>query len=1546
MKKSFLLTLLLAFVSASAWAAKTFYKPDSWTYNSSTQTYTESGVGTWSKAHSKESTNCILFWQDGFGDDPTSAPSLNGTSMTFDPDDVLEVAETCYALNVNTLGFSCSNMLNKYKIIILMNYTDTWTCYGGGYDFECSALWLNPATVKPAGHSLAHEVGHSFHYMVYAEAANYSHTSSSSINTGFHLACGSGQSIWEQTAQWQANQAYPSLMFAESYDLFGNCANYAFSHEWMRYQSYWFHYYLSDKYNDKTIISQIWKQPMTGQSDGNASDFCQAYIALKGLTASQFYEIYFDYAMKCATFNFTEAASYRSNYIGKFDYYCSKLGEKQYQVAYASVPQSTGFNVIELTVPSSGTTITTAFKALTHGCALNECDPGQYNNGVANSLVSAGVKNYNSAGSASYRGFRVGYVFLKSDGSVSYYNDGTVHCTGTAETTENISTSVPSNTSRIFLVVAPALTTYVKHAWDEDISNDDQWPYSFTLTNTDIKSGKATIYTEAIPEEPEFTKVIDGRNIADVTLTYNVILPPSSSDYTGAGLTLNAGSTANALCTAFQLESSSIFNESKLVDYTASQSNGTIMSCAISSSGNVLTSANNTNGTYGHWFNSSGNVIAWGSSCVAFTQIDETYTNVTIGQYPGVNSNGTTRTIREGLVYKDNNGKKATATFVYNITFKTGASPIAYLTDIDYTEPTVTEGSMTAYRATSIPVSVTVTQGETFESALTVSTVCTALDNLTNTYLTNASYFKGYATSPTSGNYVYFYALNGAPAATASSQGTMNYYQVEPVTDDADFSGQYVYYFDADGNCTDNLNKTRIKVAYDRANAKFTVKATNNCTAGTYTVYVGMLRRNTSNRNYVAYFPITVTVEGIPGEELNVERYPGLGYTSTQGAVDFTDAKAYLGVSEITTDMLRIVNPDGTTISAYSNYDGWFDGTGVATTWGSDTKICVKFFQAISSNSYEICDMNSADVVGTTYTVKWALTANSKTYTFTINVTFVEKPAVQVTVDDITVVDTQEVSVTSEVGRYHEGLTATVDMSSIYTALNVSSLSDLTVYAVQSNGDLDDSYQLGSTDGWRDAEGNFQTWGDNAYFCVKADFTLDDNQIYYIGGMSGKNTSEEATYTAKYAFVDADMNAVMLNVNLIYNLKPLYLTDFTVVRTYDLSLVTDTVKLDYSYDPLTLDVSGIQTALGLDSLTNTKFYANRDGEEITTIYTANNGYYLASTGYPVAYSDDGARYFVEIESDRSQLNIGQKPGVCGAGDTYTTTLYIGDEETSKLVQLNLTYSIKPAHISLLDTDTEYNYHAGQSSVSLVRSLPAGRWLTFCSPFNIDKATQLEMGIAEARELVGFDIVNGDLVLQFDSISDGGVKDEMIREFKPCIIRMAEDKDSIYMDQTYYDELKTPTLTVTSTDGTKSVTMTGTFVQTDLPSDAYYLENGKLRLHTEAYGTTTINGWRAYFTVNGVTFATKKRGDLNGDNQNTLADLTQLVNALGSGPVYDKAANVNGDDDTDEDDISALVQILIGKAQAGTVKCGIEAVSVGQSAFDMGEDDNDGTGNPD
>jgi hypothetical protein len=266
-----------------------------------------------------------------------------------------------------------------------------------------------------------------------------------------------------------------------------------------------------------------------------------------------------------------------------------------------------------------------------------------------------------------------------------------------------------------------------------------------------------------------------------------------------------------------------------------------------------------------------------------------------------------------------------------------------------------------------------------------------------------------------------------------------------------------------------------------------------------------------------------------------------MGYSVTEASVDFTEAIAFLGVEELTDDMLTVVNPDGTEVASTST-DGWFNAEGVATTWGDNTAINVKFFQAIPDGAYTICDMNGADEVGKTYTTKWALTANGKKVIYTINVTFVEKLAPVITnLSEVKVADTQAVDLTSELGKCYEALTGNVDIAAILTTLGVESINDLAIFAVASDGTLDDNYKLGTTDGWRNADGDWQSWGENAFFYVKVDFTRESAQIYEAGGMDGKNTTDEwenpASYKARYVFVNMaseNLDAVVLEVTLTY----------------------------------------------------------------------------------------------------------------------------------------------------------------------------------------------------------------------------------------------------------------------------------------------------------------------------------------------------------------------------------------------------------------------------
>jgi hypothetical protein len=680
MKRLFTFATLLFTFAMNMLAEKTIYIPLSWAYDASTQEYTEDGDANkqWSFNRSKQSENCIVFWQKGFGSDPAKAPSLQGVDMTVDIDAVLRVAENCYNLNINKLGFANSNMLTKYKIIILMNYTTEWTCYGGGYDFRCSALWLNPATVKPAGHSLAHEVGHSFHYMAYAESSGYNPVSSSTDNTGFHLRCGNGQAIWEQTAQWQANQAYPELMFDQSIRVFRNSHNYAFSHEWHRYQSYWFHYYLCQYYDDITTVAQVWRTPMKNQKDGNATDFNSALMQLKGLSARDLYKFYFDYACRLATWDLDVCKPYRDAFIGDFTYRCVLTDDDQYQVALFSCPQGTGFNIIPLQVPAAGTEVKTTLTGLNVGAQLLSADPGTYLNGETGEETIAadanGYRHYVPGGPRASRGFRMGYVALMQDGTRRYFSEDSVYCQGSGTKSADYGFTVPQGVSRLWLVVSPALKNYFVHSWDESINKDDMWPYKFRLEGTDL-ANRATVYASA---------TIDGREVSDVTFTYDVNFPVSSTVYYGVTASVN-GRAASALGTAFQLQPTAIASKMQAWD-DRGPSSGHILLYACTPDGQLSQSGFTAQG-YGHWFDANGQVSSYADGAI-YSEFDASNLSFSLGQYPGKCKEGQTYTIRQTLRYRKNaRGTSASANFVFNITVG-GTSASAILRSISTTDPT------------------------------------------------------------------------------------------------------------------------------------------------------------------------------------------------------------------------------------------------------------------------------------------------------------------------------------------------------------------------------------------------------------------------------------------------------------------------------------------------------------------------------------------------------------------------------------------------------------------------------------------------------------------------------------------------------------------------------------------------------------------------------------------------------------------------------------------------------------------------------------------
>ena len=127
----------------------------------------------WSWFRMKQSEHFFVFWDAYFGNDPNSSDLKEEDRV--DVDDLLQKAEHFYETNITKLGMVVTgqgkSQLDKYKMeIYLLDPTpEWWVATGSGYDNVIGALWVTPATCKPVGSVIAHEIGHSFQYQVSAD---------------------------------------------------------------------------------------------------------------------------------------------------------------------------------------------------------------------------------------------------------------------------------------------------------------------------------------------------------------------------------------------------------------------------------------------------------------------------------------------------------------------------------------------------------------------------------------------------------------------------------------------------------------------------------------------------------------------------------------------------------------------------------------------------------------------------------------------------------------------------------------------------------------------------------------------------------------------------------------------------------------------------------------------------------------------------------------------------------------------------------------------------------------------------------------------------------------------------------------------------------------------------------------------------------------------------------------------------------------------------------------------------------------------------------
>ena len=440
---------------------------------------------------------------------------------------------------------------------------------------------------------------------------------------------------------------------------------------------------------------------------------------------------------------------------------------------------------------------------------------------------------------------------------------------------------------------------------------------------------------------------------------------------------------------------------------------------------------------------------------------------------------------------------------------------------------------------------------------------------------------------------------------------------------------------------------------------------------------VAILVAKSATANQLLPLSIEMQGETEAGEELTVERYPGQGYATTTATVDLTAAKEFLGVEELTTNMLAIINPDNTEVSNYAAYDGWFALDGTAKTWADlnaeeeeadKAGINVKFFEAIPEGSFTICDMNGADVLDATYTTKWALKANGKTYTYTINVKFVEAPTVELQKSDLSVVASVEYPVNC--GSYQEQIVTLSDeqVQSILAELALEGLADADVYGYNpTTGELIASHA--GFDGWRDANGDFayHTGNNTVPACVK----YTDGQNYYCYSIAG---CEQQTIKTYWAIANSE-KYVLVEIDFTYG-EPeaieLTLTDAEV----EVSVTYDVNEASFTEKTIVLSeeqVSAILAAIELESFEDEECYAYIYDPATKTFENDNYDGWRGTDGCGHSYTGNAEAPICVKFNYSSTLLCYNLAGM--DAQSITTYWAIANDETSKaaLVKVNFIY---------------------------------------------------------------------------------------------------------------------------------------------------------------------------------------------------------------------------------------------------------------------------------
>ncbi len=299
----------------------------------------------WSYYRMAYTPNVVCFWEKGFGDDLSKAPDIDGHKMTIDLQNLLSRVEYFYNVYRDMMEFTLpGSKADKYRMMIMLNYSLEGTAYGGSYDNEIGALWIAPNRVQDKTlNCIAHEIGHSFQIQISCDG----------------LSGGGGGGIFETCAQWMLWNVNPKWTTDENYhwEAFKKLIHLSLFNNENMYHAPFVLEYWSMKHG-LTYMADMFRGGQKGE------DFTQTYMRMYNVDVIAMGNELLDCYSRLITFDFPNKQKESIRYS------CEMISEMEDAgngwLKPKNAPQTYGFNVDEIKLPAQGQTTKIQFQALSN----------------------------------------------------------------------------------------------------------------------------------------------------------------------------------------------------------------------------------------------------------------------------------------------------------------------------------------------------------------------------------------------------------------------------------------------------------------------------------------------------------------------------------------------------------------------------------------------------------------------------------------------------------------------------------------------------------------------------------------------------------------------------------------------------------------------------------------------------------------------------------------------------------------------------------------------------------------------------------------------------------------------------------------------------------------------------------------------------------------------------------------------------------------------------------------------------------------------------